>query len=115
MNNLTVDDFIKNRVQPEHRNIVTLLRQTMQEMVPDAREIIVNGVPGFKRNNMLAVVSPIGKKVFFAFPRGASFADKYGLLRNGGAESKQLKFKNAGDVNKEMLGYYIRQALDLDR
>jgi hypothetical protein len=115
MNKLTVDDFLRSRVQPEQVNIISLLRQAMREMSPDARELIVNGMPAYKRHNMLAVISPIGKKVFFAFPRGAAFSDKYGLLRGGGTESKDLKFKQAADVNKEMLGYYVRQALELDR
>jgi hypothetical protein len=114
MYNFSVDDFLSSRVHPEQVNIISLLRQVMCEMAPDARELIVNGIPGYKRHNILAVISPIGKKVFFAFPRGAAFADKYGLLRSGGTESKDLKFKQAADVNKEMLGYYIRQALELD-
>jgi hypothetical protein len=115
MNKLTADDMLKSRVQPEQVNIISLLRLTVLEIAPDAREVVVNGMPGYKRNNMLAVVSPIGKKVFLAFPRGAAFVDKYGLLCGGGSESKNLKFKQTGDVNKDVLGYYIRQAVELDR
>jgi hypothetical protein len=37
------------------------------------------------------------------------------LLCGDGSESKNLKFKQTGDVNKDVLGYYIRQAVELDR
>jgi uncharacterized protein YdhG (YjbR/CyaY superfamily) len=53
--------MLKSRVQPEQVNIISLLRLTVLEIAPDAREVVVNGMPGYKRNNMLAVVSPIGK------------------------------------------------------
>jgi hypothetical protein len=62
----------------------------------------------------LAVISPTKKDITFAFSRGAQFEDKYSLLKGVGKSSKHIKFKNAGGVNKEVLEYYIKQALEFD-
>ena len=49
-----------------------------------------------------------------AFSRGAEFEDKYNLLRGVGKVSKHVKIKNPADANKEVLRYYIKQALEFD-
>lgn len=109
----TVDDFVKHKVLPEHRDIVAMLRKLMRELAPDAREGISYGILAWKGKRMLAVISPTKKDITFAFSRGAEFEDKYGLLRGVGKVSKHVKIKDLKHVNKDALRYYIKQALEL--
>jgi hypothetical protein len=110
----TVDEFIYQKVRPEHREIVDRLRKLMREAAPDAEEVITYGILAWRGNLMLAVISPTKKDVTLAFSRGAEFEDKYGLLRGVGKVSKHVKIKNPQEINKEALEYYIKQALKLD-
>jgi hypothetical protein len=112
---MTVDEFIKRKVLPEHRDIVMMLRQLMREAAPSANEIITYGILGWKGKRMLAVISPTKKDITFAFSRGAEFENKYGLLRGVGKVSKHIKIKNADDVDRTALRYYIMQALKSDK
>ena len=111
---MTVDEFVKRRVLPEHRDIVATIRELMREVAPDAKEEIHRGVPAWRGTRVLAVVSPTKKDITFAFSRGASFEDKYGLLRGAGNVSKHVKIKNSKDVNRAALRYYVKQALEFD-
>ena len=110
----SVDDFISQKVQPEHREIVAMLRKLMREVAPNAQEVITYGILAWRGNLTLAVVSPTKKDITFAFSKGAQFEDKYGLLRGVGKKSKHVKIKNLNDMNGEALEYYINQALKLD-
>jgi hypothetical protein len=109
-----VDEYVKTRIRPEHRPIVTMLRALMRECAPHAHELITYGIPAWKGNQMLAVISPTKKDITFAFSRGAEFADKYRLLSGVGKVSKHIKIKDLDAVSKEALRYYIRQAAKLD-
>ena len=111
---MTVDEFVKHKVLPQHQDIVTMIRQLMREIAPDAKEVISYGILAWKGKRMLAVISPTKKDITFAFSRGAEFEDKYGILQGVGKVSKHIKIKNLNDVNKGVLQYYIKQALKLD-
>ncbi|WXG46920.1 MAG: DUF1801 domain-containing protein [Candidatus Atabeyarchaeum deiterrae] len=113
-NSKQVDEFVKSRVLPRFHGIVAMIRELMRDMAPDAKELISYGIPVWKRNKMLAVISPTKKDITFAFSRGAEFKDKYGLLQGVGKVSKHVKIKSLDEVNKEALKYYIKQALELD-
>jgi hypothetical protein len=114
MKNETVEEFISERVQPEHHEIVRTLREIMAEIAPNAREVLTYGILGWRGNLMLAVISPTKKDITFAFSKGAEFEDKYGLLKGVGKVSKHVKIKNLKDIDKAALEYYIKQALKLD-
>ena len=87
----------------------------MREVAPQAEEEISYGIPAWKLQRIIAVVSPTKKDITFSFSRGAQFEDKYGLLRGVGKSSKHVKIKSLDAVNKEALRYYIGQALELDK
>lgn len=114
MENISVDDFVNTRVLPELRLIVELIRKLMKEYAPGAGEIISYGIPAYRVNRIIAVISPTKKDITLAFSQGAKFEDKYKLLRGVGKVSKNLKFKQLSDINREVLYYYIQQALELD-
>jgi hypothetical protein len=111
----TVEDFILQRVAPDLQPIVHKLRQMMRELAPATTEELTYGILGFRARRLIAVVSPTKKDITFAFSRGASFEDRYGLLQGVGHVSKNLKFKTRADVKKTILRYYVKQALEHDQ
>ena len=111
----TLAEFMKHRVQPQHREIVEALRGLMREAAPGAREVVTYGILGWRGNLILAVISPTKKDITFSFSRGAEFEDKYDLLEGVGKVSKFVKIKSLKEMNKPALKYYIRQALKLDK
>jgi len=113
-NEITVDEFVNNKVLPEFRPVVEMLRRVMRENAPGARELIGYGIPMYRGNKELAVISPTKKNITFAFSKGAEFEDEYGLLQGVGHVSKHIKLKTVDDVPEEALIYYINQALKLD-
>jgi uncharacterized protein YdhG (YjbR/CyaY superfamily) len=114
MKSATVDQFVKARVRPEFRSIVQLLHKLMREQAPNAQELISYGIPAWKGNPILAVISPTKKDITFAFSQGAAFEDKYGLLRGVGHRSKHVKIRDLKEVNTTALKYYIKRALKWD-
>ena len=105
---------MKRRVQPEHHAVVAVVRKLMRELAPDAKELITYGIPAWKRNRVLAVLSPTRKDVTLSFSRGAEFEDKHGLLQGVGKVSKHLKLKEPKDLSKTVLRYYVQQAVKHD-
>jgi len=111
---MTVDEFVQTKVLPEFQPVVAMIRAVMKECAPNAKEIISYGIPAYKANRILAVISPTKKDITLAFSRGAEFEDRYGLLQGVGKISKHVKIKKLADANKDALCYYIQQALELD-
>ena len=69
---MTVDEFIQAKIQPEHREIAQRLRVLMREYAPGAKEIVAYGIPAWKLNHIIAVISPTKKDLTFAFSRAPS-------------------------------------------
>ena len=112
---MTVDEFIRARVSPELQPVVSALRTFMREHAPLAREVMSYGIPMYRGNKALAVISPTKNDITFAFSRGAEFKDRYGLLTGVGTRSKHVKLKRLADVNVPALRYYLKQAVALDK
>jgi hypothetical protein len=112
---MTVDQFVRARVLPEYRGLVKELRRLMRVYAPEASEIMSYGIPAYKGRRILAVISPTRRGITFAFSRGASFQDRYGLLEGVGKVSKNVRMKDLRDVNRTALRSYIRQALEFDK
>lgn len=110
----TVDEFVEQKVAPEHKEIVAMLRKLMRECAPKAKEEISYGIPVWRGKRIFAVISPTKKDITFAFSRGADFKDKYGLLQGVGKVSKHVKIKTLKEISKAALRYYIKQALEFD-
>ena len=111
---MTVDEFVKARVLPEFQPVVVVLREFMREAVPDAKEEVSYGIPVYKRRKIFALISPTKKDFTFSFTHGGEFEDRYHLLRGEGKIARHIKLKNVQDVNKEVLLYYIKRALELE-
>lgn len=113
-NNITVDEFIKTKIKSEFREAAEYIRAVMREYAPNSKELVGYGIPMWRGNKMLAVLSPTKTEITFSFSRGAEFEDKYKLLGGVGKVSKFIKLKEVNDVSKTQLAYYIKQALKLD-
>ena len=113
---LTVDEYVKAKVLPQHQDIVKAIRNLMRECAPSATEYIAYGLPVWKRNKIFALISPNKTDITFSFTHGTEFKDKYGLLKGTGKVGKHVKLKDVKDVtvNDAALRSYIKQALKID-
>jgi hypothetical protein len=112
---MTVNEFVQKKVQPEFRPIVAAIRGLMKKVAPNVKESISYGIPMYGLRKPLAWINPSKTGITFGFREGASFEDRYGLLRGVGKHARHVRMKNAADVNKPALTYYIKQALKLDQ
>jgi hypothetical protein len=115
MTSMTVDQFVKTKVRPEFRPIVATIRSLMKESAPDALESISYGIPMYARKKPVAWINPSKTGITFGFREGASFNDRYGLLRGVGKHARHVRMRNMSEVNKPALTYYVKQAVKLDR
>src|SRR5262249_23610442 len=111
---MTIAEFVKQKVPPQQRGIVAMVRKLIRENAPNAKEIIAYDTLGWKRKDVIAVINPTKKYVTLVFLRGAEFKDKYGMLEGTGKIRKIIKIKNA-DLNTVALRYYIKQAVKFDK
>lgn len=111
---VTVDEYVRKKVLPEHQQVVKMIRQIMHELAPGAIEMIGYNMPVWKGKRILAWIIATRKDITFGFTRGTRFKDKYGVLRGVGKSARHIKLKSTKDVDKKVLGYYIKQALELD-
>ena len=86
----------------------------MRELAPQANEEISYGIPAWRVNRIVAVLSPTKKDLTLAFSRGAEFEDKYGLLQGVGKISKHLKLRDVKSIKQATLRYYVKQALQIE-
>jgi uncharacterized protein YdhG (YjbR/CyaY superfamily) len=78
---MTVDEFVKTKVLPEYREIVSMLRELMHKMAPDAKEAISYGIPVYKKKRILAVISPPRKVLPLLFPEGQNLKTNMVFLK----------------------------------
>jgi hypothetical protein len=109
----TVDEFVLQKVPPEFREVVAEVRALMGKHAPKAMESIYYGLPMYTDGKPLAWISPSKTGIKLTFQMGASFEDKYGLLKNPSKHSKNITMKTIEDVNKTALRYYVKQAVEL--
>jgi len=110
-----VDAFIKRKVLPEHRGVVTLLRKLMRETAPAAAETIYYGIPMWRTEKQpIAWMNPTKTDITFGWTHGVEFDDRYGLLRGRGKHARHVKLRTVEDANVPALRYYIRQAVKAD-
>jgi hypothetical protein len=112
---MTVNQFIKSNVLPEYRPVVAAVRSLMKESAPGAKEMMSYGLPMYIERLTVAWISPNKNGIKLSFMRGASFEDRYGLLRGTAKHARFVNLKKLDDVNKPALRYYIKQALKYDK
>jgi uncharacterized protein YdhG (YjbR/CyaY superfamily) len=112
---MTVDEWVSARVLPEHRETVAMVRDLVRECAPHAEEVVSYDMPVFKaRQHIFAWIIQSKKHITFSFRAGTSLEDKFDRLRGSGKHARHLKLSRADSVDKDVLRYYIKQALELD-
>ncbi|MGI8335887.1 DUF1801 domain-containing protein [Actinomadura scrupuli] len=114
MTSEAIDQYVKEQLQPEHQDIVAILRELMKACAPGSEEVIRYGSPAWKDRNFLAIISRSKTHVTFAFERGAEFDDAHGLLEGTGKRTRHVKIKSVADMDRDALRDYIGQAVRLD-
>ena len=111
---MTVDEYIKGKVQPAHLDMLEQLRSLMRATAPDANEVISYGVIMWRAKHGLWVINPTKNGLTLSFSQGASFDDPYHLLTGAGKVAKTIWIQQASDINEEAFKYYMTQALKRD-
>jgi hypothetical protein len=111
---MTVDEYIKAKVMPEHLAMLEKLRGLMRQTAPQAHEIISYGVIMWRGRNGLWVINPTKNGLTLSFSQGASFNDPYHLLTGVGKVAKTIWIQQPSDINEEAFKSYMEQALSLD-
>ena len=111
---MTVDEFVKKKVPPQFREIMTELRALMRKHAPKAEELIYYGLPMYRLDRPIAWISPNKSGITMGFREGKFFDDRYGLLKSASRHSKNVHMKSLADVNRTALRNYIKQAVALD-
>jgi hypothetical protein len=112
---VTVDEFVKSKVEPEFRPLVAAVRKLIKETAPGAKEAISYGIPMYGSKKPIAWITPGKTGISVGFREGASFKDRYSQLRGVGKHARNVRLKKLEDLNKTALSYYIKQAVKLDK
>ncbi|HEU4866775.1 MAG TPA: DUF1801 domain-containing protein [Actinomycetota bacterium] len=110
----TVDGFVEEKVLPEFRGVVALLRALMAECAPNAREMMSHGLPMWIDRSTLAWLSPTKKDITFSFAFGVDLEDRFGLLKGDGKNSRFVKVRSVEGAPVEALRFYIGEAVKRD-
>ena len=117
----SVEEFISKRVQPEYRSLVAEFRKLVKAKFPELKEEMRGGTeayygtPAYRYNRIIAVISPSKQGITFAFSKGASFEDKYGLLEGVGNATRNVRVSKLEDFDEEAMKYYLKQAVEFDK
>lgn len=120
---LTVDEFLE--FLPDHeRNIVEILRQIVQECMPEAREKLSYNVPYYWLKKRVCYIWPSsvpwGKVqrhgVLLGFCRGQHIPDDIGYLNKGERKEVASKtFLREQDIDADLLRSYLYAAVLADQ
>ena len=113
---LTVDEFVKTKVLPEHQALAAELRALFRKNAPRAREVMSYGLPMYvQTKSAFAWLSPNQKGISVGFRAGVELEDRYGLLRGTVKHARHVQVGSVAELNKPALTYYIKQALKLEK
>jgi hypothetical protein len=110
----TVDEFVGEKVLPEFREVVAMLRALMAECAPNAREMMSHGLPMWIDRSTLAWLSPSKKGITFSFAFGVDLEDGYGQLKGDAKNSRFVMVRSVGGAPMDALRYYIGEAVKRD-
>lgn len=113
-----VDKFVQEKVLAQYHEIVHNFRSLIQEEFPLIEEGIrwwtkdYYWVPVYKYKRIIITLSPTKKWITFSFTEWKKIKDKYNLLE--GTWKKTLNLRINSLLDKHIMIYYIRQAIELD-
>ena len=115
-----IDNFIQEKVQPQHKEIVERFRDLVNKNYPALKEEMRGGtekyygVPVYRYKRIIVTLSPTKQGITFSFTDGAQFDDVYGKLEGEGKKSLNLRLYSSDDFNIQQVSYYLDQAIQID-
>lgn len=117
---MTVDEFIVEKVLPEHRSLIEKFRDLVKRDFPQIHEEMRGGtekyygVPVYRLERILVTLSPTKQGITYAFSDGASFDDKYHVLEGVGTKTKNIRWNKPEEFDDMIMRYYLDQAIEAD-
>lgn len=113
MNEKTVDEYIAG-LEPWQAEIITLIREIIFSVVPDAKELYKWSQPVYEKGGPLAYMKAFKHVVNFGFWRGTEINAPSGILQGDGDKMRHMQLKNVDQINSELFADFIRQAVKLN-
>ena len=114
MTEKNVDAYISN-LEDWQGEIVSSVRQILNETAPDTEEAIKWAQPVYSSNGPFAYIKAFKNSVNFGFWRGADLKDPKGLLQGGGDKMRHVKLTSIEDIDAAAFSDFIAQAVQLNQ
>lgn len=117
---LTVDEFIKEKVLPQYRPLVEAFRTLVKKDFPQLQEEMRGGTesyygtPVYRYNHILVTISPTKQGITYAFSDGKRFEDKYKMLEGVGNKTLNIRLKTIDEFDGTKMRYYLKQAIEIE-
>jgi hypothetical protein len=110
----TVDAYV-GRLEGWQAEAAERLRQVVREVAPSLTESIKWGQPVYEDNGPVCYFRGNADHLTFGFWRGTELDDPDFRLEGEGDRMKHIKIHAADEVSEELLGGWIRQAIELNQ
>ena len=110
----TVDDYVEG-LAGWQRDAIVQLRKVIKDAVPGAAESIKWGQPVYEDNGPVCYFRGNADHLTSGFWRGTELDDPDFRLEGEGDRMKHIKIHAADEVSEELLGGWIRQAIELNQ
>jgi hypothetical protein len=114
MTGKTVDAYIAG-LEDWQAEIVSGVRQVLNEAAPDADEAIKWAQPVYSSNGPFAYIKAFKNSVNFGFWRGVDLKDPKGLLQGSGDKMRHIKLTSTDDIDAGAFSDFINQAVQLNQ
>ncbi len=114
MTGKTVDAYIAG-LEDWQAEIVSGVRQVLNEAAPDADEAIKWAQPVYSSNGPFAYIKAFKNSVNFGFWRGVDLKDPKGLLQGSGDKMRHVKLTGTDDIDTTAFSDFIVQAVQLNQ
>lgn len=110
----TVDSYIAG-LEDWQAEIVSGVRQILNEAAPDADEAIKWAQPVYSSNGPFAYIKAFKNSVNFGFWRGVELNDPKGLLQGSGDKMRHVKITSTDDIDAAAFSDFVNQAMQLNQ
>jgi hypothetical protein len=110
----TVDAYIAGLADWQAQ-IVSSVRQVLNQAAPEADEAIKWAQPVYSSNGPFAYIKAFKNSVNFGFWRGVDLKDPKGLLQGSGDKMRHVKLTSTDQVDQAAFSDLINQAVQLNQ
>ena len=110
----TVDAYIAG-LEDWQAEIVSSVRQIINQAAPEADEAIKWAQPVYSSNGPFAYIKAFKNSVNFGFWRGVDLKDPKGLLEGSGDKMRHVKLSSTDQIDQAAFSDLINQAVQLNQ